>query len=186
MSRQNVTAKFLNLKQEMIYSKLCPMTIEQFNKEFKKAKIKFHSKTGMEYRISHIYEKLISYDTEPLHPLDYEKQYKVGKLDYDKYDYSSITRVKPVYSQKLMEAWHFLAVMIYCNYDTIQNELSNTYREIKANETKEDVSKRHSNFYWLGRYLSQAVCKFGTIGQESGVSSFYHGVREQMMFETID
>eukprot|EP01084_Bolivina_argentea_P058358 106591_1 len=77
---------------------------------------------------------------------------------------------------------HILAVMIYCNYDSLQYEFSSTYRPITPDETIEHIKKRHSSFYWLGQHLKEAV-SFGTSVLES--DSFFHGINQELTFPQV-
>eukprot|EP01083_Nonionella_stella_P185589 677125_1 len=52
---------------------------------------------------------------------------------------------------------HILAVLIYCNYDELQREFSKTYRAIYKNESEQSIEDRHSQYYFLGKYLKEAV-----------------------------
>eukprot|EP01084_Bolivina_argentea_P079284 143830_1 len=69
---------------------------------------------------------------------------------------------------------HLLSLMIYCNFDILQATFSETYRKCRTNESKESIARRHSNFYWLGKYLKISVHIFGTIIRAGNVHSFYH------------
>eukprot|EP01084_Bolivina_argentea_P194658 334022_1 len=72
---------------------------------------------------------------------------------------------------------HILVIMIYCNYDTFQFELSKTYRENNGRD--------HKHFYWFGKILKQAVQEHGYTRRESPVSTFYHGATIQLLFRYI-
>eukprot|EP01084_Bolivina_argentea_P297970 513420_1 len=74
----------------------------------------------------------------------------------------------------IFDVQYVLALMIYCNFDKLQNEFSKTYRE--NNGTK------HGNFYHLGRYLKIAINVFGTKIKENDTQKFYHGIGERLVF----
>eukprot|EP01084_Bolivina_argentea_P291256 500554_1 len=78
---------------------------------------------------------------------------------------------------------HILAVLMYCNYDDLQREFSKTYRKTQSDQTKYDVIKKHSNFYWLGKYLKEAVCVYGS--EISNETCFYHGINKKMLFPAV-
>eukprot|EP01084_Bolivina_argentea_P253001 424867_1 len=68
-----------------------------------------------------------------------------------------------------------LALMVYCNCDQLQCELTKTYRL--------DEGKQHNEFFWFGKYLKISVHKFGTqIMDGSSDIKFYHGIGEQLLF----
>eukprot|EP01084_Bolivina_argentea_P193228 331536_1 len=78
-----------------------------------------------------------------------------------------------------------LVSMFYCNYTQLQTEFTKTYRKIYENETYEEINKRHSNYYWFGKLLDQAVVEFGTHIQSGYIKYFYHGIGEQLVFPEI-
>eukprot|EP01084_Bolivina_argentea_P113445 202169_1 len=67
-----------------------------------------------------------------------------------------------------------LSIMIYCNYTQLQYKFSKTYRESKGSD--------HCEFYYLGKFLKQAVHYFGTKADDGTVTKFYHGVAEELLF----
>eukprot|EP01084_Bolivina_argentea_P184443 318098_1 len=77
---------------------------------------------------------------------------------------------------------HILSVLIYCNYDVLQHEFSKTYRAIYKNESKQSIIKRHSEFYFLGKYLKEAVYRLGIDINKGNVKCFYHGISEHLIF----
>eukprot|EP01084_Bolivina_argentea_P180714 312203_1 len=85
--------------------------------------------------------------------------------------------MKPLYDiHKLwkLESKHLLALMIYCNYDMLQNCFSKTYRQ-----NVED----HSRFYYFGFYLKVAIHNFGTPNALGGRNKkFYHGISSKYYF----
>eukprot|EP01084_Bolivina_argentea_P028948 53768_1 len=71
---------------------------------------------------------------------------------------------------------HLLSLMIYCNWTKLQYQFSKTYRQIKCNETKHNVKKRHSNYFWLGKYLKDSVNRFGDRVVTTNIKKLYHGI----------
>eukprot|EP01083_Nonionella_stella_P003441 9870_1 len=67
---------------------------------------------------------------------------------------------------------YLLAVMIYCNYTTLQHEFSKTYRENDGED--------HCHFYHFGKCLKIAVHHFGTRLKDLSVQKFYHGVSHKL------
>eukprot|EP01084_Bolivina_argentea_P118358 210015_1 len=83
---------------------------------------------------------------------------------------------------------HLLAMMIYCNEDTLQAKFSETYRKLSINETDESLKKRHSNYAHLGKLLREFVECFGT--KSNGIwnlieQPLFHGVDTEFQFETV-
>eukprot|EP01084_Bolivina_argentea_P181735 313829_1 len=76
-----------------------------------------------------------------------------------------------------LQLHHVLAVMIYCNFDKLQFEFSKSYRKLHQNETKQSVSKRHQQFWYLGRYLRQSIQLFGIWSP----TALYHGTSKQLV-----
>eukprot|EP01083_Nonionella_stella_P309037 1092891_1 len=70
---------------------------------------------------------------------------------------------------------HILALMIYCNFDSIQHEFSKTFRG-------DDICK-HNQFYHFGYYLYVAVNGYGTVIAPGDV--LYHGVNAQTTFPDV-
>eukprot|EP01084_Bolivina_argentea_P311637 539460_1 len=66
---------------------------------------------------------------------------------------------------------HLLSLMVYCNYYNFQYEFSKTYRNNKGED--------HNNYFFMGRYLKEAVHIFGAATLYSTV---YHGIGQKMVF----
>jgi len=75
-----------------------------------------------------------------------------------------------------IEKSHIMAVMVYCNYDALRNALCATYMRLSEQETDDAMIERHSHFYWLGKYLREAVECYGTEAHKSETKRFYHGM----------
>eukprot|EP01084_Bolivina_argentea_P277437 473642_1 len=73
-----------------------------------------------------------------------------------------------------MALGHLLTLLLYCNYDELQNKFSKTYRE--------DKGRKHNNFWWMGWYLKHAVHDFGVFKHDNGVKRFYHGIGQKLLF----
>ena len=50
-----------------------------------------------------------------------------------------------------------------------------------SNETENDITTRHRELYWLGRFLFESIEFFGT--EMSFNMKVYHGLNKEMMFE---
>eukprot|EP01083_Nonionella_stella_P186849 685271_1 len=73
-----------------------------------------------------------------------------------------------------------LSLMIYCNHDALQYHFSKTFRE--------ENGAKHNEFYWLGRYIKQAVHGYGdqfpVPRTNQDIPAFFHGVSEQFSFSS--
>eukprot|EP01084_Bolivina_argentea_P200251 342454_1 len=124
-------------------------------------------------------EEMIQNNCNPIGVAQYESELEKAKIHYK----SQYRKYKE--SMKYMLLDHMLAVMMYCNYDKLQNKFTATYRKLLRNETKESVVIRHSNFYWLGMYLKEACLQCGVTINDGCIGAFYHGINQQMVFPEI-
>eukprot|EP01083_Nonionella_stella_P284916 969894_1 len=60
-----------------------------------------------------------------------------------------------------MCAEHLIAMMVQCNYDTLQFKFKQTYRKEPSDETDSQLRERHRNYWWLGKLLREMVECFG-------------------------
>ena len=67
---------------------------------------------------------------------------------------------------------NLMSMMIYCNFDELQRELTKTYRRINPNESDESLKKRHSEFCCLGDILRRTVEKNGISVQKGFILLF--------------
>eukprot|EP01084_Bolivina_argentea_P160807 279990_1 len=57
---------------------------------------------------------------------------------------------------------NIIAILFYCNFDTLQQQFRKTFRKINPYDSDEDIVQRHvRNFFWIGRALYVAVNYFG-------------------------
>eukprot|EP01084_Bolivina_argentea_P219175 371797_1 len=154
-SENIVKHKYSDLKKELLFNSISRLLPEQFNQELVKAKTHFNSK--------HRKLKIRSNSTECRNPKDY----------------MNCNNPLPITLQDI------LSTMIYCNYDILQYELCKTYRKIKQTETLNAIKERHSNFYWIAKYLKECITYFGVRGRESTLNAFYHGIGQTLHFTTI-
>mmetsp|Transcript_18274 Transcript_18274/g.28936 ORF Transcript_18274/g.28936 Transcript_18274/m.28936 type:complete len:389 (+) Transcript_18274:1-1167(+) len=100
-----------------------------------------------------------------------------------------ITRKQAIFDVCYMQLWHILAVLLYCNFDSLQFEFSKTFRKINASEDEQDVLNRHSGFFWFGKYLKMAVNSFGDVYQHVHTrtynDTYFHGVNTKMTFSQM-
>eukprot|EP01084_Bolivina_argentea_P109748 196120_1 len=67
-----------------------------------------------------------------------------------------------------------LSLLLYCNYTGFQNAFSKSYRE--------NEGKNHNSFYWMGMCLQHCLSEYGTYAEDGNITSFYHGVDQQLIF----
>eukprot|EP01084_Bolivina_argentea_P290907 499836_1 len=72
---------------------------------------------------------------------------------------------------------HLLALMIYCNFDTLSYRFSETYRD--------HIYINHFHFYYWGKTLKELISKFGTENRSGGIGKFYHGTSTKLTFPQI-
>eukprot|EP01084_Bolivina_argentea_P091921 165434_1 len=91
-----------------------------------------------------------------------------------------------VYRQSI-KTDHFIAIMIYCNFDQLQQVFSGTFRYLNENESDSSLKKRHANYYFLAKNLRELIECFGTEwSTELENIRLYHGINKGFMFKTLD
>eukprot|EP01084_Bolivina_argentea_P159530 277826_1 len=75
---------------------------------------------------------------------------------------------------------HLLSILFYCNTDELQSNFSATYRR-QINESDDELKQRHSNYYWFGKLLREAVEVFGNVLVDDGLA-LYHGIDHPLYF----
>eukprot|EP01084_Bolivina_argentea_P280745 480170_1 len=100
---------------------------------------------------------------------------------------------------------HISAIMVYCNYDLLQQKFSETYRPIchsndiinhsqYMHNNQQSVAignaimlcKRHSNYAHLGRLLRECVGVYGLNALEVTEMRLYHGLTKILLFASIN
>eukprot|EP01084_Bolivina_argentea_P178799 309044_1 len=77
-----------------------------------------------------------------------------------------------------VSSWdQILALMIYCNYDSLEYVFSKSYRE--------NSRHNHWRFFHLAKLIKMAVRKGGVKVTDGTILSFYHGIGEQLLFPEI-
>eukprot|EP01084_Bolivina_argentea_P138019 243066_1 len=94
-----------------------------------------------------------------------------AQVHFNSYYRKSMMKSNPKWRNITME--HLLSIMIYCNFDKLQNEFSKTYRESHGLD--------HSHFFNLGKLMQQAVLKYGMIVRKGGIDHFYHGITQTLI-----
>eukprot|EP01084_Bolivina_argentea_P155811 271517_1 len=54
-----------------------------------------------------------------------------------------------------------------------------------SNESFLELVNRHSNFYWLAKYLKEAATQHGTNISEGKIVAFYHGINKELIFPKL-
>eukprot|EP01084_Bolivina_argentea_P087585 158184_1 len=101
-----------------------------------------------------------------------------------------IIYAKELYNMAELSPLHFdhlISIMVYCNYDKLQQKFSETYRKTDKNESNASLIRRHSNYAHLGRLLRELVECYGSIQHTVSTNNiFYHGMTIQTQFQSID
>eukprot|EP01084_Bolivina_argentea_P066679 121571_1 len=82
------------------------------------------------------------------------------------------TMRKQQYSNLPLEC--VLALIVYCDYDSIQYALGLSMRK--------NDGRDHTEFYHLAKYIKIAIHKHGTRVKDGNVKKFYHGIDKQLFF----
>eukprot|EP01084_Bolivina_argentea_P215050 365067_1 len=89
----------------------------------------------------------------------------------------------------VMQEQHLIAMMLYCNCDTLQKKLSETYRKKNSNESDEELKLRHRNYYFWARLLRENVECFGTTkpkNKEFTMSvKLFCGINKEFTFKSM-
>eukprot|EP01084_Bolivina_argentea_P102504 183616_1 len=88
----------------------------------------------------------------------------------------------------VMNIAHLIAMMVQCNYDTLQRKFRETFRRTSGKETDYSLRERHRNFFWLGRRLRECVECFGMeidLTPNKKLISVWHGVNQQFTFGSL-
>eukprot|EP01083_Nonionella_stella_P289688 985838_1 len=153
-----VHPQYDNIKEELLINTTVRLSIGHFDCEHQKAELHYQCQYFRSYM-----NQLQDRNTYTNHD------------DTDVSDTSSHSGT----SVKEFKLHHILALMVYCNFTTLQCKLSETYRRCVQNESKESILKRHSTFYFLAKYLNEAVNDYGV---DSKRSKFYHGINKELLF----
>lgn len=78
---------------------------------------------------------------------------------------------------------HLMALLFYTNYSSQSYEFSASFRRIFYNESDGALKKRHSRFANWARLLRETVECYGTKMSQSPVSTYYHGIGQEMLFQ---
>eukprot|EP01084_Bolivina_argentea_P212650 361422_1 len=86
----------------------------------------------------------------------------------------------------MIQKKHIIAMMVYCNYDTLQQKLSETYRKTKHDETDDELKERHRNYYHMGKYLRECVECFGMKSEAANNMKLFNGINKYVTFSSLN
>eukprot|EP01084_Bolivina_argentea_P271290 461561_1 len=167
--------------------------------------IKIGLKSGQKFWLS----ASTQHQIRPKYPdLKYEilnnKMCTIGKITFDSLYYKATEKLKTDMAKEISKGWkhthgyaaafcglickkissvkeeHLIAVMLYCNFDTLCNKFRSTFRPETPEEQMSITKMKHSNFYHFGKYLQQMVLLFGKCHDNNKGRvdlKFYHGTQ---------
>eukprot|EP01083_Nonionella_stella_P243507 848427_1 len=78
---------------------------------------------------------------------------------------------------------HLIAIIAYTDEDDLQSKFTNTFWRLSSTESLQEMIARHSKFYFLAKYLLEAVEVFGDEWTANKNPPFvYHGLNQKMYF----
>eukprot|EP01084_Bolivina_argentea_P220681 373956_1 len=60
-----------------------------------------------------------------------------------------------------MKLGYLLAIVLYCDYSDLCKDFSSSFRKTSRHDTLTNIKKRNSKYYWLSKYLREAVEGYG-------------------------
>eukprot|EP01084_Bolivina_argentea_P193223 331523_1 len=85
-----------------------------------------------------------------------------------------------------MSIHHLIAMMVYCNFDILQQKFTETFRYQSKNESDTELKERHRNYHHLGRLLREFAECYGvcTVGLLKNIN-LYHGLNGHFSFSSL-
>eukprot|EP01084_Bolivina_argentea_P271843 462645_1 len=83
----------------------------------------------------------------------------------------------------LLSIHHILALRFYSDFSNLCTEYRSTFRRIRKDETDDEIRKRHSKFYFLSRFIFEAIHFFGTVLPVD--AQVYHGLDKPFLFKNF-
>eukprot|EP01084_Bolivina_argentea_P270152 459307_1 len=157
-----ISPKFESLKAELIQNTFYAISIQSWRVLYETAILYTKTISGQQCCAKTDYKYIIS-DQHPLH----------HAIHAEISDGSPIT------------VEHLISLIIYCKFETLQYELTKTYRPTKQNEWLSSIKKRHSNFCHFAKALTESVTVFGTEYMHGSIGSFYHVIDKKMGFRSM-
>eukprot|EP01084_Bolivina_argentea_P284264 487135_1 len=184
-----IQPKYKSLKEEITNNCICTLNVSTWQNEYDK--VCLHIQTDF-CKKNYIAKPSSGYQ-RPVHNTKY----------YGIRDGTPITKQ------------HLTSVMIYCCYTNLSYKFSETFRKISSNKSKKKYSnilkssvaiitqwenlakdelsiesdtslkERHSNFHHMAKYLIEATNLFSSTAVDGNIKVFYHGINQEMMFDSI-
>eukprot|EP01084_Bolivina_argentea_P030993 57398_1 len=76
---------------------------------------------------------------------------------------------------------HLLAIIIYTGFTDLCTDYRSTFRRTEKDVNDDSVRQRHCHFYFLSRFLYEAVEYFGDVMKQNKV--VYHGLNKKFLFK---
>eukprot|EP01084_Bolivina_argentea_P194680 334059_1 len=176
-----VSPKHKTLKQELTDNNIARISYGQWNNEYRKASL---------YRAMHYCRKIISEIQQHPHP----------HLNTEKFGIANGEQIS---------INHLISIIIYCSYSHLSAKFSETFRRLKkTNDTKQEeevklndisslrnincavendnsLKQRNSNFYFLSKYINEAVNIYSKQSKDVDMMRFYHGIDKEMIFNSM-
>eukprot|EP01084_Bolivina_argentea_P159526 277819_1 len=135
-------------------------------------------------------QELMENDIYKIELFDWELEYKNAMDKLAENDRIKALRSNDEFKEQynidknvVVTLYHLLAILFYCNTDTLQNRFSSTYRRLK-NETDYEFKYRHSHYFHFGKYLRELIEVFGDILVDDQLS-LYHGINQPLFFKRM-
>eukprot|EP01084_Bolivina_argentea_P114242 203433_1 len=160
---QYLKPKYICMRDELIFNRMCRLSITQFRHSIIKALNKHRV-------VLNSIMKEINKHNIPL--ADIYKQILVCKYYRKEFN---IIRNEPIGIR------HILALIIYSDMTGFCTMFRKTYRKIKHDERDEEVIERHQQVYFYSRALWESVEFFGQ--QMNSSLQVYHGLKRVMCFQ---
>eukprot|EP01083_Nonionella_stella_P295912 1005487_1 len=162
LSHWHIPQKHQNLKDELLNNVICRISKAAYCQTLSKAM--YHKQTD---RVRRLTSHTDHHDS---------KDYRILNVCYE------------LEAGCCMLEDHLVAIMVQCNFDTLQNEFRKTYRRNHGEEDV-DLKRRHSNFYWLARRLRECVECFGMerqyLTREKKTIDVWHGLNKAFIFPSM-
>eukprot|EP01084_Bolivina_argentea_P253478 425781_1 len=126
----------------------------------------------VEQRWKHLKQELIQNEICSINKAQFKNEYNKATVHLDSRYRRTLFRE--------MNVEHILSMMIYCNFDELQNLFSKTYRQ---------NIKQHDQFYHMGKFIKMCIHSFGIKANANKTGNkyllFYHGMQEKLLFREL-
>eukprot|EP01084_Bolivina_argentea_P215101 365160_1 len=143
--------------------------------------------TEVHQKYKNLKDELVNNTISAVNMMQYQNEYIKAKIKLESYYCRKmITKIKQKYQTREVfgyiengiELQHILSLMMYCNFDVLQYQLSRTYY------ISEQI-KYHNEYFWFAKYLKIAVQEYGTQIKHGTVNKFFHGMIKQLFLPQI-